>query len=134
VALVRWLAEHEILQVGPTPADGASWNPRVGVILWSIVLLIAVALAGRLYESRWAAFIWSVIAGLAANGCAVAADWLHAGGDGLVAHDVWFGDRGYWTIVTLNSIVTAMLFAVIVTATWGIRRRGYAAMNGRGHR
>jgi hypothetical protein len=130
VALVRWLTERGLFgQTRVDPQQASSDIPTEFVVA-VIIILGAVALAGQLYESRWAAFGWSVVAGVATNAYSVAADWLHVGWGGYIPHDTWFGDQQYWVLVALRGILVVVTFAIVVTATWGIARRAHTRQAG----
>jgi hypothetical protein len=121
-ALVGWLSDHGF--AGPSLDPWQPTTPALAAtVIRATVVLAAIALAGRLYDSRWTAFVGSAFAGVATNAFAVAADWLHAGWGGPVAHDMWFGDHDYWVMVIIRVTVVVMMFAIVVTTTWGLARR-----------
>jgi len=103
--------------------DQVSPSDQMALIVSAVIVLGAIALAGRLYQSRWAALWGAVIAAIAANSYSVAADWFEVGWGGLVGHDVWFGDPAYWEVAIYRALLVAVIFGVVVVVTWGIGRR-----------
>jgi hypothetical protein len=130
VALVRWLSDRGLFGESRVDPQQSSSDIPTGFFVAVIIILGAVALAGQLYDSRWAALGWSVIAGVAINAYSIAADWLHAGWGGLIMHDTWFGDQQYWVLVGLRGIIVVVTFAIVVTVTWGIARRAHTHQAG----
>ena len=126
VALISWLYQRGILQNNrPDPFSIPPANFIISVLASATIVMVAVALAGRLYDSRWAACMGSIVAGVVVSALVVAVDWVRTRGHGLVGHDMWFGVPDYWAMVIYRSVIVVMMFAVVVTATWGIGRRAH---------
>lgn len=118
---------HQLLYrglFGVRPADGHVPPPDdlAPLLVSAIVVMVAVALAGRLLPSRWVAVGGAAVAGVAAQVYFVATDWLRAGWGGVVGHDMWFGDQEYWALVGFQVTLISTAFAVAVGTTWGAWR------------
>jgi len=108
---VRFIDPHEV------PSDDL-----LPLAASALSTLVVVALAGRSVGSRRAAVGAAIVAGAAAEAYFVGSDWIRAGWGGLVAHDVWFGDREYWIMMAIQAAVIIVGFTAAVATTWGICR------------
>ena len=102
--------------------DDLDAYPWVALAVSLAVVVIGVAAACRSYPSRRSAAVGGVIAGVTAEAYVLCADWMEVGWDGLVGHDMWFGDRSYWVLSGVRIVVYGVALALVSAMSWGIRR------------
>jgi hypothetical protein len=117
--LVLYRAILGVPRLDPHDPAEERWFP---LLLSSVVVLAAAGLACRLYSSRLAAFGGALLAAVTTESYFVAVDWLEVGSGNEVGHDIWLGDEGYWSLSIIRVLIFGIAFAIVVGASWGVRR------------
>jgi hypothetical protein len=104
--------------------DELGADPCVASAVSLAVVVIGVAAACRSYPSWRSAAVGGVIAGVTAEAYVLCADWMEVGWNGLVGHDMWFGDEAYWVLSGVRIVLYSIALALVAAMSWGIRRTG----------